>query len=157
MEPSFVNLDHPDFDFGREYIAMLQEGVIAAQYLKSWKAEAEESVLVAPAYTFLMMNRPVSVQFWLDVGASGWYERLDQPLTHPQVLSREWPVGRQWTFADEELTNQQTMARLVSGLLHRCREKIYLGISSLGESGFEQRGELLKAFQRLLQEEARDG
>ena len=153
MEPSFVDRDHPDFDFGREYIAMLQEGVIAAQYLESWKAENEESVLVAPAHTFLMMNRPVTVQFWLDVGSSGWYERLDQPLTHPQVLSREWPVGRQWTFADEEQTNQQTMARLVSGLLHRCREKIYLGISSLGESGFEQRGELLRAFQRVLQEQ----
>ena len=152
MEPSFVNLDHPDFDFGKEYFAMLQEGVIAAQYLESWKSENEESVLVAPAYTFLMMNRPVSVQFWLDVGASGWYERLDQPLTHPQVLSREWPAGRPWTFADEEQTNQQTMARLVSGLLHRCREKLYLGISNLGESGFEQRGELLRAFQRVLQE-----
>jgi hypothetical protein len=157
MEPSFVNLDHPDFDFGREYIAMLQEGVIAAQYLESWKAESEESVLVAPAYTFLMMNRPVTVQFWLDVGSSGWYERLDQPLTHPQVLSREWPAGKQWTFADEEQTNRQTMARLVSGLLHRCREKIYLGISNLGESGFEQRGELLKAFQRVLQDNERYG
>ncbi len=156
MEPSFVNLDHPDFDFGREYIAMLQDGVIAAQYLESWKTENEESVLVAPAYTFLMMNRPVTVQFWLDVGSSGWYERLDQPLTHTQVLSREWPIGRPWTFADEEQTNQQTMARLVSGLLHRCREKLYLGISNLGESGFEQRGELLRAFQRVLQEGTTD-
>ncbi len=152
MEPSFVNLDHPDFDFSKEYFAMLQEGVIAAQYLESWKAENEESVLVAPAYTFLMMNHPVTVQFWLDVGSSGWYERLDQPLTHPQVLSREWPAGRPWTFADEEQTNQGTMARLVSGLLHRCRAKLYLGISNLGESGFEQRGELLRAFQRVLQE-----
>jgi len=150
MEPSFVDRDHPDFDFGREYIVMLQEGVIAAQYLESWKSENEESILVAPAYTFLMMNRPVTVQFWLDVGSSGWYQRLDQPLTHPQVLSREWPAGKQWTFADEEQTNQGTMARLVSGLLHRCREKLYLGISNLGESGFEQRGELLKAFQKVL-------
>jgi len=150
MEPSFVNLDHPDFDFGREYIAMLQEGVIAAQYLESWRSENTDSVLVAPAYTFLMMNRPVTAQFWLDPGSSGWYERLDQPLTHPQVLSREWPAGRQWTFADEDQTNRETMARLVSGLLHRCRERLYLGLSNLGESGFEQRGELLKAFQRVL-------
>jgi hypothetical protein len=152
MEPSFVNLDHPDFDFGREYIAMLQEGVIAAQYLESWRAENTDSVLVAPAYTFLMMNRPATAQFWLDPGSSGWYERLDQPLTHPQVLSREWPAGRQWTFVDEEDTNQKTMARLVAGLLHRCRERLYLGLSNLGESGFEQRGVLLKAFQRVLQE-----
>lgn len=139
-------------DIGREYIAMLNDGVIAAQYLESWKSESDDAVLVSPAYSFLMMNRPVSVQFWLDPGSGGWYERLDQPLTHPQVLSREWPAGRQWTFADEERTNDETMARLVSGLLHRCRAKIYLGISNLGESGFEGRGALLKAFQRVLQE-----
>jgi hypothetical protein len=156
MEPSFVSLDHPDFDFGREYIAMLQEGVIAAQYLESWKTESDEAVLVAPAYTFLMMNKPVTVQFWLDAGSSGWYERLDQPLTHPQVLSRAWPRDRQWTFADEDQTNKETMARLVSGLLHRCRAKLYLGISNLGESGFEQRGELLRAFQRVLAAQNQD-
>ncbi len=156
MEPSLVDRDHPDFDFGREYIAMLQDGVIAAQYLESWKAQGDDAVLVAPAYTFLMMNRPVTVQFWLDPGSGGWYERLDQPLTHPQVLSREWPAGRQWTFADEEQANRETMARLVSGLLHRCREKVYLGISNLGESGFEQRGELLRAFQQVLQEGTTD-
>ncbi|HUH96569.1 MAG TPA: UvrD-helicase domain-containing protein [Anaerolineales bacterium] len=150
LEPSLLDLDHPDFDFGREYIALLQEGVIAAQYLESWKAENEQAVLVAPAYTFLVMNRPARIQFWLDIGSSGWYERLDQPLTHPQVLSREWPAGRPWTFADEEQTNRQTMARLVSGLLHRCRDSLYLGISNLGESGFEQRGELLRAFQDVL-------
>jgi hypothetical protein len=103
-----------------------------------------------------MMNKPVTVQFWLDAGSSGWYERLDQPLTHPQVLSRAWPRDRQWTFADEDRTNKETMARLVSGLLHRCREKLYLGISNLGESGFEQRGELLRAFQRVLQNVSSD-
>ncbi len=156
MEPAFVDRDHPDFDFGREYVAMLQEGLIAAQYLESWRTESQEAVLVAPAYSFLMMNRPVAVQFWLDPGASGWYERLDQPLTHPQVLSREWPAGRQWTFADEEQTNRTSMARLVSGLLHRCRQKVILGISDLGETGFEQRGELLKAFQKVLADKSPD-
>ncbi len=152
MDPSFVGLDHPDFDMGREYIAMLQEGVLAAQYLEGWKTQEVEAVLVSPAYSFLMMNRPVSFQFWLDPGSSGWVERLDQPLTHPQVLSREWPADRLWTFADEDQTNLETLARLVSGLLHRCREKVYLAISSLGESGFEERGTLLRAFQRVLQE-----
>lgn len=156
IEPSFVDRDHPDFDFGKEYVAVLQEGVIAAQYLESWRTEASDAVLVAPAYTFLMMNRPVTAQFWLDPGSSGWYERLDQPLTHPQVLSREWPSGRQWTFADEEQANRETMGRLVSGLLHRCRKTLYLGISNLGESGFEQRGELLRAFQRVLATQNQD-
>ncbi|HQU36217.1 MAG TPA: hypothetical protein PLR65_06510 [Anaerolineales bacterium] len=135
---------------GKEYIQMLQDGVIAASYLEGWQNEDKDAVLVAPAHTFLMMNRPVTIQFWLDAGSSGWYERLAQPLTHPYVLSREWGEGRQWTDADDVQYSKEAMARLVSGLLHRCRERVYLGISELGESGFEGRGELLRAFQKVL-------
>jgi hypothetical protein len=136
---------------GKEYIAMLNDGVIAAQYLESWRTEDEEAVLVAPAYTFLMMNRPVSVQFWLDAGSSGWYERLAQPITHPYVLARGWEPGRLWTDADEVEQSREALARLTSGLLRCCRERVYLGMSELGEAGFEQRGDLLKAFQKVLQ------
>lgn len=150
MEPSIVNKDRPDFDLGKEYVAMLEEGVIAASYVESWRSENKDAVLVSPAHTFLMMNRPVTYQFWLDPGSSGWYERLAQPLTHPYVLSRQWEPGRLWTDADEVQVNQQSMARLISGLLLRCRERVYLGISELGESGFEQRGELLRAFQKVV-------
>ena len=74
----------------------------------------------------LMMNRPVTVQFWLDAGSSGWYERLSQPLTHPYVLSRAWEPGRMWSDADEVRTSQEALARLVSGLLRRCRERVVL-------------------------------
>lgn len=144
-------LDANPEGLGREYIAMLNEGVLAAQYLEGWSSQSADAVLVAPAYTFLMMNRPVSVQIWLDAGSSGWYERLSQPLTHPYVLSRGWPPGRVWTDADEVQASREGMARLVSGLLHRCRERLYIGTSELGESGFEQRGELLRAFQKVLQ------
>ncbi len=38
----------------------------------------------------------------------------------------------------------EAMARLVTGLLRRCRERVVLGLAELGESGFEQRGDLLK-------------
>jgi hypothetical protein len=114
--------------------------------------ESKDAVLVAPAYTFLMMNRPATVQFWLDAGSSGWYERLSQPLTHPYVLSRTWEPGRIWSDADEVQTSKEAMGRLVTGLLRRCRERIVLGLAELGESGFEQRGDLLKAFQQVLQE-----
>src|SRR5215211_4919616 len=150
MEPSIVGKDRPDFDMGREYIEMLDEGVIAASYLEGWRSENKDAVLVSPAHTFLMMNRPVTYQFWLDPGSSGWFQRLIQPLTHPYVLSRGWEPDRMWGDADEVQTSTQAMARLVSGLLLRCRERVYLGISELGESGFEERGELLRAFQKIL-------
>lgn len=150
MEPSIVGKDHPDFDLGREYIAMLNEGVIAASYLEAWRSEDKDAVLVSPAHTFLMMNRPVRYQLWLDPGSSGWFQRLSQPLTHPYILSRGWEPGKVWSDADEVETSTEAMARLISGLLLRCRERVYLGISELGESGFEQRGELLRAFQKVL-------
>ena len=135
---------------GQEYIAMLQDGVIAAQYVAAWNVAPQDAVLLAPAYTFLMSNRPVDVQFWLDAGSGGWVERLFQPLTHPYVLSRHWPRARVWTDADEVEANNATLARLLNGLLLRCRVKIYLGLTELGESGYEQRGALLRAFNRVL-------
>ncbi|MBW7919619.1 MAG: hypothetical protein H3C52_09985 [Anaerolineales bacterium] len=139
-------------DLGKEYLSMLQDGVIAAQYLESWRSESDDAVLIAPAHTFLMMNRPVAVQFWLDPGSNGWVERLAQPLTQPYVLSRGWDPARSWGDADEVQAETESLARLVRGLLSRCREKIYLAIPELGETGFEQRGTLLRAFQRVLQE-----
>ncbi len=151
---AMASSDADALTLGREYIEMLNEGVIAAQYLGAWDMQREEAVLVAPAYTFLMQNRAVAVQFWLNPGSDGWVERLFQPLTHPYVLSRSWDNadGHYWTDADDVAANQATLARLTTGLLRRCKERLYLGLSELGESGFEQRGVLLKAFQRVLQE-----
>ena len=143
---------------GLEYLEMVQDGVLAAQYLRSWQAQSEEAVLLAPAYTFLLANRPVTVQFWLDIGSRSWFERLFQPLTHPLVLSRRWPAGRTWSDDDEYRHNQYSLFRLATGLLRRCRSRVYLGLSSMGEQGYEERGPLLRAFQRALPAtEAGDG
>lgn len=151
MESSNIN---PEFDLGREYLAMLEDGVIAAQYLESWRSENKDSVLVAPAHTFLLMNHPVTVQFWLDPGSSGWVQRLSQPLTHPYVLSRHWESGRLWMDTDEVNAEIEALARLAGGLLSRCRERLFLALADLSETGFEQRGTLLKAFQKVIQQES---
>jgi hypothetical protein len=137
---------------GMTYLQMVQNGVIAAQYIRSWQSQPENAVWIAPAHTFLMANRPVDYQFWLDIGSRSWAERLYQPLTHPYVLSRSWPEGKLWTDADEVSTSQDALHRLVSGLLRRCRHGLYLGVSKLGEQGYEQRGPLLRIFQAVLLE-----
>jgi len=151
MDPTLVALDSPAFDLGKEYLAMLEDGVIAAQYLESWRTEDKEALLIAPAHTFLMMNKPVTFQFWLDPGSNSWVERLAQPLTQPYVLSRHWEAGQLWTDNNEVEVETKSLARLAGGLLSRCREKIFLALSDLGEAGFEQRGVLLRAFQKVLQ------
>lgn len=135
---------------GCEYVEMVNDGVVAAQYVGQYQLQPQDAVLLAPAYTFLMINRPVDVQFWLDIGGRGWWERLYQPLTHPYVLSRHWPPGLPWTDADEARTRQDALYRLDMGLVRRCRQKIYLGLSELGEGGMEQQGPQLQAVQRVL-------
>jgi hypothetical protein len=102
-----------------------------------------------------MANKPAKIQFWLDAGSAGWWQRLDQPLTHPYVLSRQWDPGRQWTDKDEFETNQLSMARLVTGLIRRCTGHIYLSTVSLNEQGNQEVGALLLATQRILREVAR--
>ena len=137
-------------DLAQEYVALVQEGVVAAQYVRSWRRQPTDAVLLAPAYTFLMSNQPVEHQFWLDVGSSGWWERLNQPLTQPYVLSRTWQAGAQWTDLDEYAARQEALHCLALGLVRRCRTQIHLGLSELGEQGVEQRGPLLRAIQRVL-------
>jgi hypothetical protein len=134
---------------GQEYVDMVRQGVLAAQYEWGWRFQPEEAVLLAPAYTFLMYNRPVDYQFWLNVSSSGWWERIYQPLTHPYVLSRNWTPGELWTEAHEFEARQTALHRLVTGLLRRCRKQVYLGISRLNEGGYEESGPLLVAFNRV--------
>ena len=136
-------------DTGLEFCRLVEAGAVGALFPGGWK-EQEDAVLIAPAYTFLMRNRAVNYQFWLDVGSPGWWERLYQPLTHPYVLSRSWPAGRPWTDLDEYTARQRSMRRLVLGLLRRTRQGVYMGLSQYSESGYEQRGPLLTFVNRLL-------
>jgi len=136
---------------GAQYIQLVHQGVVAAQYIRSWSTRTPGAVFLAPAYTFLMSNRPVDYQFWLDVGGHGWAERLYQPLTQPYVLSRRWPTGTPWTDQEEFASSQEALYRLAVGLIRRCRKSIYLGLSDLGEGGYEMKGPFLKAIQRVLQ------
>lgn len=145
-------LEETGVPLGKEYIQMLQEGVISALYLQQWEQEAENTVLITPAHTFLMINQPVSIQFWLDISSRGWSERINQPLTHPYVLSRQWTNERRWTDVEEVNANQNSLIALVHGLLRRCRNFVYLGMSEFSEQGYEQRGPLLRAFNNILQQ-----
>lgn len=135
---------------GGAFLLMVQEGVLASQYIGSWEQQRADAVLLAPAYTFLMNNRPVDYQFWVNVSSKGWSERLYQPVTHPYVLSRDWEIGKKWTDAEEFQYSRANMFGLVNGLLRRCRLGVFLGLSEMDEHGYEQRGPLLNVLQGVL-------
>ena len=150
-----VEADSPDggrsrrLEIGRAYVDLVESGALGALYLPAWTVE-DEAVFIAPAYTFLMRNRAVDVQFWLDIGSEGWWQRIHQPLTHPYVLSRNWPREKIWGDPDEFRSRQESLRRLSIGLLRRTRRRVYLGLSEYGESGKEQRGPLLRLLNRIL-------
>ena len=144
-------LPSESFSIGKEYIQMVRDGVIAAQYVHSWEQQSYDAVFLSPAYTFLISNRPVDIQFWLDIGSPSWYQRMDQPLTQPYVLNRHWKTGDVWNAEDEVGAAHQTLNRLSIGLLNRCRKKIYLGMSELDIRGYENRGLLVRIVQHVLQ------
>ena len=137
---------------GAHILRMIEQGAIAATHMpgRQHRWQEQDEVVLAPAHTFLVSNRSVDYQFWLDVGSSSWWERIYQPLTHPYVLRRDWPLDRQWTDEDEYYVRQETLSRLVSGLAYRCRRAIFLASSSMNEQGYEQRGPLLQAVQAAL-------
>ncbi|NDJ74637.1 MAG: hypothetical protein GYB65_00140 [Chloroflexi bacterium] len=135
----------------QDYFSLVQEGVLAALYVSSWRDEDANAVFLAPAHTFLMRNRWVDYQFWLDGGSNYWWERLEQPLTHPYVVNRNYPRSQVWTDELEYTNRRAAMCRLVVGLTRRCRQKVYFAISNLGEQGFEQRGPLLQVIQDIVQ------
>ena len=153
----FMRRYQDQIDLGQDYVRMVERGVIANFYLRDWVADSDDSVLVAPAYTFLLNNRAVDYQFWLNIGSEGWSRRLYQPLTHPYVLSLDWPAGRVWSDEDETAIGRETLGRLLLALTRRCRKAIYLGYSELSESGYEPRGLLLETLQGALRRMNRDG
>jgi hypothetical protein len=134
---------------GKEYLRLVREGVISAQYLEFGELRPVDAIFLAPAHTFIMTNQAVEYQFWLDIGSQGWWERLNQPLTHPHVLSRHWQENQPWTDAEEIQANQQAMSRLVSGLLNRCRRHVFLCASGVNEQGNEESGHLAQAIQKI--------
>lgn len=137
---------------GREYLSLIHQRLVSALFAQNWQEETADAVFIAPAFTFLMRNRAVDYQFWLDVGSGAWSERLEQPLTHPHVLRHDYPRQMIWTDEMEEEAERTLLYKIVLGLVRRCRRHLYLGIADLGESGFEARGLLLKTFQAILSE-----
>ncbi len=138
-------------DLNKEYIRLVETGILSAQYLADWTTKTwSGAVLVSPAFSYLMNNRPVRFQFWLDIGSQGWWTRLDQPLTHPYVLNRNWQNEKLWTDMHENAANQQSIIRIMDGLIRRCSEHIYMCTLGVNEQGNEERGALIKAVQTIL-------
>ena len=141
---------------GGEYYRALDQGLLAALHLPDEEIVGEPGVLIAPVMTFLMQNQTARHQFWLNLGSKGWYERLEQPLTHPYVLNRQWKPGKKWTTDDEVALGRFNLERTLVGLLRRCSGQVHLCTSEYGEGGVEEKGLLLTWAQNLFRSAIRE-
>jgi hypothetical protein len=132
-------------DVGEGHLEMLLNDIATAIYSVDIPEHAEDAVVVAPVYTYLTRDIRSRYQFWVDLGSDAWVTRPMQPLAHPYVLSREWPVGQPWQDVEETRAKRRNLARLVQGLAARCSGGIYLAHSRLSVGGEEQRGRLQRA------------
>ena len=139
-----------DANAGEEYAAIVSAGLMAEQSPPPDWRKSPSAVLIAPAYTFLLSNRAVEYQFWLSADSQGWGRRILQPLTQPYVLSRQWPSNQTWTDMHERTTSQEMLFHVVTGLLKRCRRKVFVGYSQYDDRGFERVGPLRESFDFLL-------
>lgn len=145
-------------EVAREYVQLVLGGIASAEYLLDWpRRPREDSVILSPAYAYLTRDVRSSYQFWIDLGSDGWWNRPHQPLTHPYVLSKHWPVGQPWRDVEEEQSRREALGRVIQGLAVRCTDGIYLGYSELGIDGTEQRGRLQRAVVTALARAARNG
>lgn len=142
----FLGID--EISSGLEYLRAVEGGLLPSAIFSSQK-ERLPAVQISPAHTFLMENRMVKVQYWLDIGAMGWWERLNQPLTNPYLLNRNVDQSQRWTEAHEFNANQDAMQRVIEGLINRCRGRIIANAVRINEYGSESRGPLQQAFQTL--------
>ena len=148
--------DAEEGELGKEFVKSVQSGLLAATFVDKQAEDKSGSVLITPVTSFLALHKSVDFQFWLNLGGPGWYERLEQPLTHPVVLSRHWKKDQKWTADDDLKLSKENLLKTVYGLFNRCRKGIYLGISDYNEGGTEEKGMLMMYLQALYRRARRD-
>ncbi len=134
-------------DPGQDYVDLVRAGLIGNLFLPQ-EGPPEDAVELAPVHSFIMQNRTVQHQFWLDVNSPSWGQRLHQPLTQPFVLAPSWPGG-EWTDLEEQRVLHWYLHILILGLLRRTRNQVHIALSTFGPKGTEQKGTLLRVLNQL--------
>ncbi|NLV73325.1 MAG: hypothetical protein GXY52_01370 [Chloroflexi bacterium] len=132
------------------YTAFVLGGLASAEYTSDRPEPSDNAVILAPAFAYLTRGLISRCQYWIDLRADGWWNRPNQPLTHPFVLSRNWEPGRIWYNADEDRVRHESLGRVLTGLAARCSDGVYLASSELAISGEEQTGMLERVLQVAL-------
>jgi hypothetical protein len=126
-----------------EFIQLLRRGTITANpYPVRPIGGARKAVTLATIFQYRSSRRSHRWHFWLDAGSPLWAKGGAATLFGAPFFLQD-RLGEPWTAEDEKLAQEQRLRRILTDLLSRVSERIYLCHSDLAVNGQEQLGPLL--------------
>ncbi|QMS87035.1 recombinase family protein [Nostoc edaphicum CCNP1411] len=126
-----------------EFIQLLRRGTITANpYPVRPIGGARKAVTLATIFQYRSSRRSHQWHFWLDAGSPLWAKGGAATLFGAPFFLRD-RLGEPWTAEDEKLAEEQRLRRILTDLLSRVSERVYLCHSDLAVNGQEQIGPLL--------------
>lgn len=135
---------------GRAFIQGINNGLVSANPPDLGEPPDPNGVLITTVYSFLLSEKKVPVQVWLETAATGWWDMPRQPLSNTFVLAQSWDPDDIWTMEDDVRIRNALLSRIVRGLTSRCELGIVLATSDLDRRGVRQDGPLWRALLPLL-------
>ncbi|MEA5604064.1 recombinase family protein [Nostoc sp. UHCC 0252] len=126
-----------------EFIQLLRRGTITANpYPVRPIGGARKAVTLATIFQYRSSRRSHRWHFWLDAGSPLWAKGGAATLFGAPFFLQD-RLGEPWTAEDEKLAEEQRLQRILTDLLSRVSERVYLCHSDLAVNGQEQIGPLL--------------
>jgi hypothetical protein len=126
-----------------EFIQLLRRGTITANpYPVRPIGGARKAVTLATIFQYRSSRRSHRWHFWLDAGSPLWAKGGAATLFGAPFFLQD-RLGEPWTAEDEKLAEEERLKRILTDLLSRVSERVYLCHSDLAVNGQEQLGPLL--------------
>jgi hypothetical protein len=126
-----------------EFIQLLRRGTITANpYPLRPIGPVKKAVTLATIFQYRSSRRFHRWHFWLDASSPLWAKGGAATLFGAPLFLQD-RLGSPWTAEDEKLAEEQRLKRILTDLLSRVSEKVYLCHSDLAVNGQEQLGPLL--------------
>jgi hypothetical protein len=125
------------------FIHMLRRGTVSANPYPLRALQPQTSaVTLSNIFQYRASKQHHRWHMWLDVGSPLWAQGGAATLYGANLFLQD-RIGTVWTEADTELADSQRLARIVSDLLQRVDDRLYLCHSDLSIDGQTQTGALL--------------
>ncbi|AFZ02105.1 hypothetical protein [Calothrix sp. PCC 6303] len=126
-----------------EFIQLLRRGTITANpYPVRPVGSIVNSVTLTTIFQYRSSRKSHPWHFWLDVGSPLWAKGGAATLFGAPYFLRD-RIGEPWTAEDETALEYQRVQRILTDLLARVSQRLYLCHSDLAVNGQEQLGPLL--------------